>query len=110
MKSSLVVLSSRVAEGATEELVSCWAHLVVDHEGLLEKRARIFAGVFGHGWGCVAGATDLKDRLQLRAVRVRMAACEHLDNETAERPDVCFASVRGLADYFRCHPEDGTLQ
>ena len=57
-----------------------------------------------------AGITDLEDGLQLGAIGERMRAREHFHNQASKGPNVGFAGVRGLLDYFGGHPEHAALQ
>ena len=56
------------------------------------------------------GAAHLEYGLHLRELRPRVFAGEHLDDETADAPDVRLVGVRGLLHDLGCHPEHGALQ
>lgn len=76
-----------------------------------EEDLCILASLFRHiRTSLCRRAADLEDRLQLSAIGMWMHAGKHFDNQTAKRPDICFASVGGLLDNFGCHPEDGALE
>lgn len=113
--------------GVLEQLGGGRAGFVVQLEGLLEeiisfgrnvrrdgrfrgradlRRAKLaYARHKGDGRGVY-----LEDSLHLRELCPGMLACQHLDNEAADTPDIGFLRVRCLLDHFRCHPEHGSLQ
>ena len=48
--------------------------------------------------------TDLEHDLHLVELTPGLLACEHLDDETADRPDVGLEGVGGLTDNLGSHP------
>ena len=55
-------------------------------------------------------AADGENGLQLTAVGEGVGADEHLDDETAQTPDIGFLGVGRLPHDFGCHPVDTALQ
>lgn len=56
------------------------------------------------------GTAYPENGLHLSEIRPGMSSREHLDDETAKTPDICFARVGSLLDYFGRHPVDGALK
>ena len=50
------------------------------------------------------GQTDLEHDLHLVQLTPGLLACEHLDDEAADGPDVGFEGVGGLTDNLGSHP------
>lgn len=104
-----------VAKRADQQLRGGRALLVLDLERSLQELRGLRAAAVRQVRAGVAGvagaaAADLEDGLQLRAVRVRVAAGHHLDDQAAEGPDVGLLGVGGLAHDLGRHPEDGALE
>ena len=90
-----------------EQLGRRRARLMVDLKRPRQKVLRLRRDI-RRDRGARLGA-DLEDGLHLRELRPGVLACEHLDDEAADGPDVGFDGVPGLFDYFGRHPEDGAL-
>lgn len=82
---------------------------MIEFKRLAEKNLPILACIF-RGRRLRAAIPNLENRLQLAAIRERVRAREHFDDQTSQAPDVGFARVRGLLDDFGSHPEDGALE
>lgn len=98
------------AERTGQELGSTGSFLVIDEEGLGQERAGVGAGILRDRWAGVTTSADLENGLKLGAVGMRMASSKHLNDETAEGPNVGLAGISGLTNNFRSHPKDGTLE
>jgi hypothetical protein len=103
------------------------AEIVIDFKGLLEEIRSFCGDITGDGWPCRARANLVdackklieatakwktaysKNSLHLGELREWVLAREHLDNETAETPNICLACVRSLLDNLGGHPEYGAL-
>lgn len=72
-------------------------------ESHLEEILGIVGNVFGDIWGAVGA--DLEESLHLRELGERVCACKHLDDKTAQTPDIGLVGRLDLLDHLGCHPE-----
>lgn len=82
--------------------------MVVSLEGHIQKRGGFFACMF-RGRGACFVVPDGEYSLELAAVRERMSSDKHLNDETAQTPNVSLLGMGCLFYNFRCHPIDATL-